>query len=561
MSKSMTQPMASANGRGHALVTLDGRYHVAGADRRRRHGRGLPRARRRPGARGRRSRSCTARSRATQASSTGSAARPARPPPSTTRTSWPSTTGARSTASTTWSWSTCTAGPSRELLNASGRLAPAQAADDRPPDARAPSSTRTRKGIVHRDLKPENILITTDGVVKLTDLGLARAFADAKSTQAGAVTGTVQYLAPEQIRGEPADPRSATCTRWASSRTNCSPASSRSRARPRWRSRTSTCRTGCRRPRASAPDVGHDLDGFVASATDPDRELRPESAAAMRRDLGVVRRLAPAGAVARRARERPPGGAERAGRGGRDGRRDRHRRRSRACERAQRRRWRRWAAAVLVVGLVAGAAWGAWTYVIPHTSPVPQRRRARTSTTRTGQLARPRASRSGSPTGQLRPDRDAPPARCSPSTRRPAPSLKEGATVTLVPVLGPAAGRRSRRAGQVARTTPRARSTDANLALGDVTGSYSPTRSPKGSWSRQDPVRRQGAAGQRRRTCGSARATRPSPIPAVVGKHAGRGPSGCCADAGFTAGRPGRVLRSDVGRGLVITVDPRARRP
>src|SRR4029078_8435352 len=64
------------------------------------------------------------------------------------------------------------------------------------------------KGIVHRDLKPENILITAERVVKLTDLGLARAFADPNSPRAAAVTGTVQYLAPEQIRGEPADPRS-----------------------------------------------------------------------------------------------------------------------------------------------------------------------------------------------------------------------------------------------------------------------------------------------------------------------------------------------------------------
>ena len=61
---------------------------------------------------------------------------------------------------------------------------------------------------MHRDVKPENILVTTDGVVKVADFGLARAYADGRQTQAGTVTGTVQYLAPEQIRGEPADPRS-----------------------------------------------------------------------------------------------------------------------------------------------------------------------------------------------------------------------------------------------------------------------------------------------------------------------------------------------------------------
>src|SRR5207244_7497571 len=59
-----------------------------------------------------------------------------------------------------------------------------------------------------RDVKPENTLITGDGTVKVADCSVARTFADSSVSQAeGTVTGTVQYLAPEQIQGDPAGPR------------------------------------------------------------------------------------------------------------------------------------------------------------------------------------------------------------------------------------------------------------------------------------------------------------------------------------------------------------------
>jgi serine/threonine-protein kinase len=62
-------------------------------------------------------------------------------------------------------------------------------------------------GVVHRDVKPGNVLFDRDGMARLTDFGLAKGRAYTVLTRPGQVIGTLDYLAPELIRGEPATPQ------------------------------------------------------------------------------------------------------------------------------------------------------------------------------------------------------------------------------------------------------------------------------------------------------------------------------------------------------------------
>jgi tetratricopeptide (TPR) repeat protein len=90
---------------------------------------------------------------------------------------------------------------------ARGPLAVAEALDIAEQTARGLGEAH-RNGIVHRDVKPANLMVTEDGTVKILDFGIAKLAGQDGLTRAGMVVGTLAYMSPEQLRGEPVDARS-----------------------------------------------------------------------------------------------------------------------------------------------------------------------------------------------------------------------------------------------------------------------------------------------------------------------------------------------------------------
>ncbi len=95
----------------------------------------------------------------------------------------------------------------QQLIQTEGPLTPAESGDIAGSVLQGLAHAH-REGVIHRDIKPSNIIVDRNGMVKVTDFGIAKAaFAEGDLTTTGNLLGTAKYLAPEQVQGGPPDGR------------------------------------------------------------------------------------------------------------------------------------------------------------------------------------------------------------------------------------------------------------------------------------------------------------------------------------------------------------------
>ncbi len=140
-----------------------------------------------------------------------------------------------------------------------------------------------RRGILHRDIKPANLILDADGVVWVTDFGLAKAIEEEAVTRTGDVFGTIRYMAPERLHGL-ADGRSDLYSLGLTLYELIALRPAFGQSDPGVLIRT-IAEEGLPRLRETRPAVPRDLETIVLKATARDSSHRYPSAEAMAEDL------------------------------------------------------------------------------------------------------------------------------------------------------------------------------------------------------------------------------------------------------------------------------------
>jgi Protein kinase domain len=143
-------------------------------------------------------------------------------------------------------------------------------------------------GIVHRDLKPSNILVREDGVLKLTDFGIAKVFSGTSLTKTGGVVGSAEYISPEQAAGKPSTKRSDIYSLGVilyQMLTGKPPFEGDTFLDLLHKHRYAQFD----RVRRIAPEVPHDLDDLIGRMLDKDPAQRPPDCLVLHKQLEAIR--------------------------------------------------------------------------------------------------------------------------------------------------------------------------------------------------------------------------------------------------------------------------------